>query len=69
MSVINDMLRDLDKRQAPEVGAEQALHQESLIGPQSSPFKKIIIITVLLLCALLVVIYLYLKERPKRVKL
>lgn len=40
MSVINDMLRDLDKRQAPEVGGSEQHTRESLIEPQSSVYKK-----------------------------
>ena len=54
MSVVNDMLRDLDKRQAPERSEEftgQAV-QESMIEPQ----KKYSVITVLLVVALCVAI-------------
>ena len=40
MSVINDMLRDLDKRQAPEVSSNQQVPHESLIEPQTAPYKK-----------------------------
>lgn len=64
MSVINDMLRDLDKRQAPEVSAGQTSHQDSLIEPQSSPVKKIIIIVVLVLSILFLAGFLFLNKEP-----
>ncbi len=53
MSVINDMLRDLDKRQAPEVGGSRTIPQESLIGPQSSVYPKIILLLIGLLLLVL----------------
>jgi tetratricopeptide (TPR) repeat protein len=62
VSVINDMLRDLDKRQAPELGATQSLHQESLIGPQTSPIKKLVVIVLVVISILLVIYFLFLKE-------
>ncbi len=61
MSVINDMLRDLDKRQAPELGVAQSSPQESLIGPQKSPFKNIALIVLAVLVILLVLYVFFLK--------
>jgi tetratricopeptide (TPR) repeat protein len=59
MSVINDMLRDLDKRKAPEAGGSQTTPKESLIGPQTSVYPKVIIILLtILLVALLVYFFL-----------
>ena len=57
MSVINDMLRDLDKRKAPELGVDESSFQESLIGPQSSPVK---IIGILIVAVLSILLALYL---------
>ena len=64
MSVINDMLRDLDKRQAPEVSAGQTAHQDSLIESQSSPAKKIVIIVLLILSILFLAGFLFLNKEP-----
>tara|TARA_R110002167_G_scaffold335622_1_gene542979 strand:+ start:2668 stop:3828 length:1161 start_codon:yes stop_codon:yes gene_type:complete len=49
MSMINDMLRDLDKRKAPELGGGQIAPQESLIGPQASAYPKVVLIVFILL--------------------
>lgn len=61
MSVINDMLRDLDKRKAPEAGGNQNSPQESLIGPQASAYPKIILIMLMLLLVILLA-YFFLVE-------
>ena len=62
MSVINDMLKDLDKRQAPEVGAGQSLQQESLIEPQTASVKKLVLIVLVILSLLLAAYFLFWKE-------
>ncbi|MFT6905231.1 MAG: tetratricopeptide (TPR) repeat protein [Oleiphilaceae bacterium] len=62
VSVINDMLRDLDKRQAPEVSASQSLHQESLIEPQSAPAKKLVLIVLVVISLLLVTYFLFVRK-------
>lgn len=57
MSVINDMLRDLDKRQAPEVSDTDAKRQESLIEPATPWYKKwLIIVPVLVVLSVLVLV-------------
>lgn len=54
MSMINDMLRDLDKRQAPEVNGEGVAVQESLIEPQSPSYKKWLAIVLLVILVFVV---------------
>lgn len=55
MSVINDMLRDLDKRQAPEVSDSRQIPSESLIEPQKNTYKKwLVLLMGLLLIGVLV---------------
>lgn len=56
MSVINDMLRDLDKRQAPEVSQTVAHAKESLIEPQTPIYKKWLVIVAVLVVTLLIVL-------------
>ena len=62
MSVINDMLKDLDKRKAPELGGTQGAHQESLIEAQTFPFKKIALMIVVALSILLATYFFILQD-------
>jgi tetratricopeptide (TPR) repeat protein len=64
MSVINDMLRDLDKRKAPEVGGSQTIPQESLIGPQASAYPKIIFMVFILLFLALLTYFFIAGKKP-----
>ncbi len=54
MSVINDMLRDLNKRNAPEAGLESSAIPQSLIEPQTRPLKRYLLVLILLLIILAV---------------
>lgn len=54
MSMINDMLRDLDKRQAPELGGSASVRLESIVEAQTKKPLKIILVAIALLLMLLV---------------
>lgn len=66
MSVINDMLRDLDKRKAPEAGGNQNASQESLIGPKTSAYPKIVLIILMLLLVILLVYFFLVENKLDR---
>lgn len=56
------MLRDLDKRQAPELGGIQSNQQESLIEAHTFPYSKIAIIALLVLILSLLIYFLFAKK-------
>lgn len=50
MSVINDMLRDLNQRRAPEVADGRASVPQSLIEPQKNILRTLLVVLIFVLC-------------------
>lgn len=65
MSMINDMLRDLDKRKAPELGNKVTSAQESMIEAQASIFPKIVLLVLLILMLACFVYFMFLEKTVK----
>ena len=64
MSVINDMLRDLNERRAPEVSDGRASVPQSLIEPQKNTLRTLLVMLIFVLCVAAVTAYwfVYLKD-------